>query len=153
VSGRATLIYDGECSLCVVAAAWLDRRLPSRDDVDVVAAQQWLATTRDVVAAQQWLATTRGVSVVSADETARAAWWVEDGRRLEGSRAVARALIALGGGWRLVGRILASRPVDWVAAPVYRFVARHRPAARRRRRPVSWWDRASRFRGARTRIG
>lgn len=140
MSGRATLIYDGECSLCVVAAAWLDRRLPSRDDVDVVAAQQWLATTR-------------GVSVVSADETARAAWWVEDGRRLEGSRAVARALIALGGGWRLVGRILASRPVDWVAAPVYRFVARHRPAARRRRRPVSWWDRASRFRGARTRIG
>ncbi|MGC8510037.1 MAG: thiol-disulfide oxidoreductase DCC family protein [Acidimicrobiales bacterium] len=121
MSARGTLIYDGECSLCVAAATWLDRRLPSRDDVDVIDARQWLATTR-------------GTSVLSRDEVARAAWWVEQDRRLEGSRALAQALITLGGGWRLVGRTLASRPVNGVAAPVYRFVARHRWAVHRRRR-------------------
>jgi predicted DCC family thiol-disulfide oxidoreductase YuxK len=113
VSARPTLIYDGECSLCVAAATWLDRRRPSGVVVDVVDAQRWLATMRET-------------SVVSRDELARSAWWIDDGCRLEGSRAVAQALITLGGGWRLVGRTLAWGPVDRVSARVYRFVARHR---------------------------
>lgn len=116
MSARGALIYDGECSLCVAAAAWLvRRRLP--DDVDVVDAAQWLATTQ-------------GACVVSRDEVARAAWWIEDDRRVEGSRAVAHALIAVGGGWGIVGRTLASRPVDRVAAPMYRVIARYRRLVR-----------------------
>ena len=121
MSARATLIYDGECSLCVAAAAWLDRRRPSGDG-DVIS----------VVDAQQWFATARGGTVVSREEIARAAWWIEDGRRIEGSRAVAQALIAVGGGWRLVGRALSWPPVEWIAAPTYRFVARHRRVVPRR---------------------
>ncbi len=117
MSANGTLIYDGECSLCVVAATWLGQRGASGEIVD----------------GQRWLATPQGASVVSRDEIARSVWWVEDGRRLEGARAVAQALIALGGGWRIVGRALATRPVAQVASPVYRFVARHRRAV------AHWW--------------
>ncbi len=60
------------------------------------------------------------------DDVSRAAWWVEDGRRDGGHRAVARSLIAAGGVWGVVGRFLLVPPLCWFAAIGYRIVADNR---------------------------
>jgi len=63
---------------------------------------------------------------LTPDEVSAAVWWVADGRRLSGHRAVARALRELGGGWGLVGRVIAVPPLVWLGGPVYRWVAANR---------------------------
>ena len=65
-------------------------------------------------------------SLTEAD-VRRAAWWLDGTLREEGSRAVARALVAAGGLWAVVGRVLlVPTSISWVAPVGYRVVARYR---------------------------
>ena len=59
-------------------------------------------------------------------EVAVAIWWVADGERLSGHRAVARVLRELRGGWGLVGRAIGVPPLVWLGGPVYRWVVANR---------------------------
>ncbi len=103
------LVYDGDCGFCSAAARWIGRRLPA--GVPVV---DGTATDLDAVG-------------LTPDDVAAAAWWLDDdGTRLRGHRAVARALVAAGGAWAVVGHLLAVPPLSWAAAAVYALVARHR---------------------------
>jgi hypothetical protein len=65
---------------------------------------------------------------VSEDEARSAAWWVEpSGRRYGGHRAVARALLACGGIWSVLGRFLfLPAPVSWAGSWGYALVVRYR---------------------------
>jgi len=50
-----------------------------------------------------------------------------DGNDLdEGARAIARALIAAGGLWEILGRVLLFPPISWISALGYRIIARYR---------------------------
>lgn len=107
------LVYDGECGFCTIAAKWVVRRWPPGQGHRAVCSQRWDDTLG-------------GGVHFTPDELRRSAWWIQGGRRYEGARAVARALIGVGGMWALVGRILLTPPTSIVAAWVYRLVARYR---------------------------
>jgi predicted DCC family thiol-disulfide oxidoreductase YuxK len=78
---------------------------------------------------------------VTREEATDAAWWVDPrGRRLRGHRAIGAVLLACGGIWSMLGRLLLlPPPFAWVSGAVYALVARYRrhlpgitPACRRR---------------------
>ncbi|HSL57277.1 MAG TPA: DUF393 domain-containing protein [Acidimicrobiales bacterium] len=105
-----TLVYDGDCGFCTASARWIGRRL--RAGVRVTPWQD----LPDLAAV--------GLTV---DDVTRAAWWLdEQGHRHEGHLAVGRSLMAARGLWPVVGRLLVTAPVRWLAAPAYRLVARYR---------------------------
>jgi predicted DCC family thiol-disulfide oxidoreductase YuxK len=68
---------------------------------------------------------TQSVGLTPAEVSA-AVWWVADGERLPGHRAVTRVLRELGGSWGIVGRVIAVPPLSWLGGPVYRWVATNR---------------------------
>ncbi|HEX6208123.1 MAG TPA: DUF393 domain-containing protein [Actinomycetota bacterium] len=103
------LVFDGACGFCTRVARWVQRRLPP--GVRVV---PWQRAPLDR------LGLTRA-------EAARTAWWINaDGTRRAGHLAVAEALRAVGGGWGALGVAIRLPPIRWVAAGVYRLVARYR---------------------------
>ena len=103
------LVYDGDCAFCTRSALWVDQRLSPPASI---APSQ--ALDLDVY----------GLSQADVDA---AAWWIDaDGRHSRGHAAIARALIAAGGAWGLLGRALLVPPVSWLARGVYAVVARNR---------------------------
>lgn len=102
------LVYDGDCGFCARSARWAADRLP---DGTVVAPSHDL----DLPA----------IGLSQAD-VERSAWWLDGDRLAGGHEAIGRCLIAIGGRWRPVGRLLFVPPISWVAAVVYRLVARFR---------------------------
>lgn len=92
---RTTLVYDGDCGFCTTAANWISRRWPETDGPTAV---PWQYLSPDAIAEVR----------LSQDDLKRTAWWLDDNTREEGSRAVARALVAAGGLWAIVG---------WVRGP------------------------------------
>jgi predicted DCC family thiol-disulfide oxidoreductase YuxK len=106
----ATVIYDGDCGFCTWSATNGQRLLPA--DVTVV---PWQRVDLDALG-------------VSPEAAARAVQWVGpgDAPRRAGHRAIAAWLIASGLPWSLAGRLLVLPPVSWLAAGVYRLVARNR---------------------------
>ena len=107
------LVYDGSCGFCERSAEWVRSKWPPSGVYTAVPWQQL----------GQAKLTSLGLDL---DDVSRAAWWVEDGRRDGGHRAVARSLIAAGGVWGVVGRLLAVPPLCWFAAIGYRIVADNR---------------------------
>ncbi len=108
---RWLLVYDGDCGFCRGSVVWV----LERDRADRIDARPFQAS--GVLEA----------AGVSRREAERASWLVApDGRRWGGADAAARVLRLLPG-WRLAGRLLGAPPVIWVARPVYRWIARHRP--------------------------
>jgi predicted DCC family thiol-disulfide oxidoreductase YuxK len=101
------VVYDGECPRCVRAASWAARHAKASavawQDLDDPAS---LGLTREQV-----------------DESV---WWVTGDERHGGASAVARALGAAGGPWRVLGRAIERRPLRRLAEAAYRFAARHR---------------------------
>ncbi|MET0894874.1 MAG: DCC1-like thiol-disulfide oxidoreductase family protein [Acidimicrobiia bacterium] len=110
---RSILVYDGDCGFCTTSATWIARQWP---DGDGAVAIPWQFLSSDDLRAAH----------LSHDDVTRSAWWIEDGRAEEGDRAIARALIAAGGAWSIVGRLLLVPPVSWIAPLSYRVVARYR---------------------------
>ena len=110
---EAVLVYDGDCGFCTASATWI--------------AARWTGARRPVAVAGQRLEADGLERLgLTTDDVSRAAWWVQDGRAWGGHRAVGRALMAAGGGWGLVGRILIAPTVAPLAALGYRMVARYR---------------------------
>jgi predicted DCC family thiol-disulfide oxidoreductase YuxK len=110
-SGRAqpVLLYDGECGLCTRLVEAASDRLPA--DVDYLPFQTAPLSTYGV----------------SAAEARHSLHWVSvEGRIGHGSEAAARLLVAAGGVWSLLGRLLLVPPVSFVAAATYWLVARSR---------------------------
>jgi len=100
------LVFDGDCGFCRRCADWV-----------AVRGEVPMAASAEVDLANLGL---------TAEEAASSAWWVEEGERLSGHRAVARVLRELGGAWGLAGRLLAVSPFSWLGGPAYRWVAANR---------------------------
>ena len=115
VDTREALIYDGECAWCTHWAEWVSRRSCG---VDIDSARDWSSRARSVT--------------LTGDELARSAWWIDADQRVEGARAISRALTRTSGAWAAVGRVLASPRVVPHADRLYRVLARHRYLHRRR---------------------
>lgn len=108
--GTRVLIFDGECGFCTWAAEWVERRLPSGAGI-----VPW-QLVEDLSA---YGLTERDVST--------AAYWIDArGRAHRGHRAMTGSLVAIGGGWGLLGRIAWVPPFSWIAAGTYEVVARNR---------------------------
>lgn len=105
---RPILVYDGDCAFCTRTARWAERRLHDR-----AAVRPWQALDLDALGLTEHDVTT-------------AAWWVDGDRRDAGHRSIGRALVAIGGLWRLLGWLLLLPPVSWIARPVYALIARNR---------------------------
>jgi predicted DCC family thiol-disulfide oxidoreductase YuxK len=74
-----------------------------------------------------WQLLDLGAFDLTIDEVTTAAYWIDgDLVTHRGYRAVARALVAIGGPWSVVGRIIDHRPVSWLADGAYRLVAANR---------------------------
>ncbi len=108
-----TLVFDGDCGFCSSAARWAEAHLGDRCRVEP--AQRLGKDGLDRLG-------------LTPDDTAAAAWWVdpESGTRVRGHRAVGETLVAVGGGWRVLGRLCLVPPTSWVAAGVYGVTARFR---------------------------
>lgn len=103
-------LYDGDCAFCSSCARFIENRIPT--DVTVV---PWQWTDLDSV----------GVTVAEADESV--IWVTDPDHHTTGPRAIADLLLSSHRWWwRLSGRILALRPVQAVAWPLYRWIARNR---------------------------
>lgn len=104
------LVYDGDCGFCTRSAHWIRRRLPP--DVEVASWQ----SLPDLDALG-----------LTLDDVTTAAWWVDPPAAPRGGHlAIGASLVAAGGAWGLLGRALLAPPLRWLAAPVYRRVARDR---------------------------
>ena len=129
------LVYDGDCGFCTGAANWLARHWQS---------DQVIARTRtelDAAVLER--------AGVNDDDLEREVWWLSDAGNAAGADAIGHALLASADSWAIVGRVLLSAPVSWIAQPIYRWVAQHRyllPGAtaacdqRPRRTPVNGHD-------------
>jgi predicted DCC family thiol-disulfide oxidoreductase YuxK len=108
VRERPVLVYDGDCAFCTKCAHAVERIGP---DADVV---PWQFADLDDL----------GITEAQATEAVR---WIEvDGQVRSGHEAIAASLIAAGGIWKLTGRSLLVPGISWLAARVYRLVARNR---------------------------
>ncbi len=112
MSDAAMFLYDGDCAFCTRCASLLQRHMH---------------TPARIVA---WQAIDLASLAVTEADCAAAVQWVVAGQVAAGPAAFASLLRSAtrsrGLGWRLAGRVLATRPVLAVAWPAYRFVARHR---------------------------
>ncbi|MEI8126345.1 MAG: DCC1-like thiol-disulfide oxidoreductase family protein [Actinomycetota bacterium] len=108
----AVLIFDGDCGFCTTAAGWATRGF--RRGERAVAGQVLEGAFLD----QHRL---------SLEDLGRYVWWVdESGVRESGHRAIGRALRAAGGLRMILGYLSTIPPTSWLAAIVYRLVARWR---------------------------
>lgn len=106
---RPVLIFDGDCGFCTRSVLWLERRA---------------VRPMDCV---PWQYADLPALGLSEEETRKAAWWVDpEGGRYGGHRAVGKALLACGGLWPVVGRLILVPPLSWLAIPGYALVARFR---------------------------
>jgi predicted DCC family thiol-disulfide oxidoreductase YuxK len=104
------LLFDGDCGFCTSVARWARRRLPS--DVGVTPWQ---------------FVPDLGRLGLTVDDVSTAAYWIDErGRGHRGHLAFAEAFRAMGGGWRVLGSAMRTRPLTWLAAVVYDVIARNR---------------------------
>jgi predicted DCC family thiol-disulfide oxidoreductase YuxK len=103
------LIYDGDCAFC---ALWVNRL------------RSWLPAFPEAK-------TSQSVSLddyaLSADDVAKYAWYITRTHQYAGhlaASALLRAQPVLG--LRLLGVLIATPPISWIAALVYSFVSRFR---------------------------
>jgi predicted DCC family thiol-disulfide oxidoreductase YuxK len=103
------LIFDGDCAFCTSSAEWIQRRLPA-----VVHVEPWQR-----IDLHQFGLTEQNVMT--------AVYWVDDRRRTyRGDEAIAKALVAAGGGWKPVGWLLQVPGVSLLAAIGYKIVSKNR---------------------------
>jgi predicted DCC family thiol-disulfide oxidoreductase YuxK len=105
---RPVLVYDGDCAFCGRCARVLEKIGP---EVEIVA----------------WQFTDLAELGVSEEQATEAVRLVQiDGTVCSGHAAIAAALKTAGRLWQIVGRIVLLPGVSWMAAKVYRLVARNR---------------------------
>lgn len=107
---EATFVYDGDCAFCTSCARFAQRWVPSRA---VIVPWQFADLT--------------GLGLTEPECQEAVQWVAPDvPAPLAGPDAIAALLLTSHRGWRLVGRLLAVRPVRALAWPAYRWVARNR---------------------------
>ncbi|MFE2050557.1 thiol-disulfide oxidoreductase DCC family protein [Streptomyces sp. NPDC059459] len=106
---RPVLVFDGDCGFCTTAVRVIERKVRPRCET--------LPWQRSDLAEY-------GVS----EERARreVLWATPTGSVHGGAKAVSKLLLSAGGGWSVVGAVLALAPARWAAAGVYRPVAASR---------------------------
>ena len=91
------LVYDGQCGFCIRSARWIKARLP--EDAQV---EPWQALEVDELG-------------LSQPDVEAAVWWVDDRgsppRRGRGADAIGWSLVAAGGAWRIIGRLIVHPPL------------------------------------------
>ena len=118
----STLIYDGDCGICLDSVLWARAHLRPGEDVTFVANQE----IHDLDAYG-----------LTRDDVASAAWWVDaDGTTYGGHEAAAKTLERCNGPWPTVGRSLGVWPLRPGARALYRWVADNRHRLSRKGRPV-----------------
>ena len=109
VPRTATLLFDGDCGFCTTSVRWLEKHL---SEFPTAIPFQWA----DLEAL--------GVSEAEARDRV---WFVADGKRFGGHRAVSALLRGQPTlGWRLLGRLLIVPGLSLIAAAGYALVARYR---------------------------
>ena len=107
-----TLVFDGDCGFCTVSVTWLFRRVRP-EGVEAVRYQSFDLSGHGL----------------GEDQARYEVLWVpgDGGTVVGGAKAIARLLRAGERScWWSAGRALESFPISWLAARVYRVVARHR---------------------------
>lgn len=103
------LIYDGDCGFCTATAGWIERRLPDGAQVS------------------PWQALNISQFDLTEDDVSTAAYWVDPaGRVYRGEEGIAQSLLAAGGVWGLVGRLMTKPPFRQLASVSYPIIARNR---------------------------
>ena len=106
------LVYDGHCGFCVRSARWIESRLPADARVE-----PWQSLELEELG-------------LSPQDVQAAVWWIDGSgpapRHSRGADAVGRSLVAAGGAWGVVGRLIIRPPLCWLARPAYALVAANR---------------------------
>ncbi len=106
------LVYDGQCGFCIRSARWIEARLPADARVD-----PWQSLELEKLG-------------LSQSDAETAVWWIDERgsrpRRCRGADAIGWSLVAAGGAWGIVGRLIAHPPLLWLARPTYSLVAANR---------------------------
>jgi predicted DCC family thiol-disulfide oxidoreductase YuxK len=103
-----TLLFDGDCGFCTTSAGFAARIAPA---VTVVPYQR---------------ADLDAFGIRAEDAAASVQWVAADGRVYAGAAAAARLLLAAGGAWRWLGRVMLLPVARTIAEAVYRLVAANR---------------------------
>lgn len=103
------LVFDGDCAFCTSAVQWLQGILPV---FPRTSPWQWLELDD------------YGLTVLDVTNYA----WVVTSRHQYAGHLAGSAILRMqpSFGWRFLGHLIATPPVSWVAAGVYRWVAANR---------------------------
>ncbi|MDP4634423.1 MAG: DUF393 domain-containing protein [Pontimonas sp.] len=103
------LIYDGDCAFCTL---WVNRL------------RDWLPVFPDARTSQS---ITLDSFALTKDDVEKYAWYITPSHQYAGHLATSALLRAQPRfALRLLGRLLATWPISWIAAGVYAFIARFR---------------------------
>ncbi len=103
-----TVVYDGDCGFCTQAALWLRQR---SQQLEIVAWQ-------DFDYEQLGLSQSQVSSAVYLVDSAGAVH--------KGAAAVGRTLLSMSFPWKVIGALLVTPPISWIARAAYPIVARNR---------------------------
>jgi predicted DCC family thiol-disulfide oxidoreductase YuxK len=102
------LVFDGDCGFCTKTARFVKPRLP--DTTPVV----------------PWQSLDLSEFGLTEADVSSAAYWIHDGKNHRGHLGIARAAIAMGFPYRLLGWIGLIPPFRWFSAGIYHIVAKYR---------------------------
>ncbi|MFF3201910.1 thiol-disulfide oxidoreductase DCC family protein [Streptomyces sp. NPDC002962] len=105
------LVYDGDCGFCARSVRFIEHRVKPKCTITA-----WQFAELHAL----------GVTELRAQR--EMLWITRSGTVYGGSRALAKALLSAGGGWRILGGLLLTVPLRWLSQGVYRLIAvnRHR---------------------------
>jgi predicted DCC family thiol-disulfide oxidoreductase YuxK len=106
---RPIVLFDGDCGFCTAAALAGEKRWPGAADVAA-----WQQTDIDALG-------------LTPSQCSRELQLIgTDGTHAGGAAAIGRWLEAVGGLWRVLGRLAYTPPTSWMAAGFYKLVAANR---------------------------
>ncbi len=103
------LVFDGDCGFCTSSARWIDARLP------------------EGVPVEPWQSLDLGELGLTEADVTTAAYWVDaSGKAHRGHMAIGHSLMTAGGLWGIIGRVIITPPISWLAKAGYAVVAKYR---------------------------
>ncbi|MGW4125821.1 thiol-disulfide oxidoreductase DCC family protein [Nocardia sp. NPDC004711] len=108
-AARPLVVFDGDCAFCTASVDRIRNRI--RPDVEFV----------------PWQRLDLPALGLTEQQVESAVQWIDgEGGRASGARAGALLLRRAAQPWRAVGTIMLIPPVSWLAAMVYRLIAKNR---------------------------
>lgn len=102
------LIYDADCGFCTTSARWYAEKAGNASAI------------------APWQGVDLAAHRLTEEQASVAVQWSNDGHTTSGASAIADALRSTTGPWRVVGRVLGTPPVSWIARALYPVIARNR---------------------------